>query len=1053
LCFEPNIFSSKNFYAMLHPNTLDSKTKNFHPNLFIFNHLHLFLLLFLYFTPPPQCGAQEACLAMPCDPDKFTIEIFPLNNTVWDCNNPSGFASNPSCGGGGDPYHQIFYQVRLRYVDYSGDLFDAGFYLNYAQLTINTKLHIFPNSGSSFSYIDSAATMSCWKNIKAANNWIGVVTEKFQESTNGNQFVIDFTNSIINDPCATGTPTATSGNPIHFTHLIGPDPVYGAPPCPTSNFNLNINCLYANLFVVAVNAYPGESFRVECDVNGVQPTTYKPIPGTTTPCTPTCVAQTLQPPVAAYNSPGAGNVNAGIQLKLLPPSNPHDVNGCQIPLVITNQGNTTVIIDHAEFVVKVSRSVALPEAITGVLQAYYNATVSNTDTYYYFNFPLGAITALQPGATITLATYIVNPPIPNNLSWSTTVALINPQKTRLMTTTADNQYCSTLPYMQNFDSQTCSYAGISPCSISDIPVEFHIEPVSPVTGTTLLRIGLKSKSSTLTSIDLNKFAFEVDFTADNGMSISSIGNTAVFCTNGNTGSYCLDFFGNNNTASCTYTTISPLTFKFCMGDFSTPQTIYFDANQEAYMDVNFSGLGCIKKAEVKRLILQKSGSDPCIPTIANNFDPTKPICVSSFFGSIATEVGELLDPVEITLDAQSCPPPPDCSGNVTMHYYTSPQQPGIYDFTPCPKCQGYIITPKNDDNPLNGVSTYDLVLISKHILGIQPLGSPYKMIAADANKNGSITTFDIVEIRKLILGINTTYLNNTSWRFVPKSYVFPNPNNPFSATFPEKWTYPGNPISNPIDFVAIKVGDVNGSATPNAKPHNPTFVSFAPSPASSPDQYVTIPVTYTGNDPLQAIQLGIRFDPTRYTVIGPSQGNIPAYNAGNFGMTRLSEGEIRTLWLPDALDPFHRIKKGDVLFYLTVKNLSPESTATDILSLDDQILENLAWNDTGVEFAIKSDPVATDRTEDGAAPAPVRATCRPNPTNGAVSIALHSDQAGSGRLAIYGPFGIRHMAKDVDIRKGDQEFELPEVAQLPAGIYIWKVYAFDATLQGRLVKQ
>jgi hypothetical protein len=39
----------------------------------------------------------------------------------------------------------------------------------------------------------------------------------------------------------------------------------------------------------------------------------------------------------------------------------------------------------------------------------------------------------------------------------------------------------------------------------------------------------------------------------------------------------------------------------------------------------------------------------------------------------------------------------------------------------------------------------DLVLISKHILGLEPLNSPYKMIAADANKSNSITTFDIVE--------------------------------------------------------------------------------------------------------------------------------------------------------------------------------------------------------------------------------------------------------------------------------------------------------------------
>jgi hypothetical protein len=81
----------------------------------------------------------------------------------------------------------------------------------------------------------------------------------------------------------------------------------------------------------------------------------------------------------------------------------------------------------------------------------------------------------------------------------------------------------------------------------------------------------------------------------------------------------------------------------------------------------------------------------------------------------------------------------------------------------------YTVTPTKDNDPLNGVSTFDLVLINKHILGLEPLNTPYKMIAADANNSRSITTFDIVELRKLILGIYTELPNNTSWRFVDKA--------------------------------------------------------------------------------------------------------------------------------------------------------------------------------------------------------------------------------------------------------------------------------------------
>jgi hypothetical protein len=129
----------------------------------------------------------------------------------------------------------------------------------------------------------------------------------------------------------------------------------------------------------------------------------------------------------------------------------------------------------------------------------------------------------------------------------------------------------------------------------------------------------------------------------------------------------------------------------------------------------------------------------------------------------------------------------------------------------------FVIAPEKDDNPLNGVTTYDLVVISKHILGLEPLNSPYKMIAADANKSGSITTFDIVEIRKLILGIYTELPNNTSWRFVDKAYVFPTPNNPFQPWFPESISIV-DALSHQMgkDFVGVKIGDVNGSAVANA---------------------------------------------------------------------------------------------------------------------------------------------------------------------------------------------------------------------------------------------
>jgi Metallo-peptidase family M12B Reprolysin-like/Immunoglobulin domain/Dockerin type I domain len=142
---------------------------------------------------------------------------------------------------------------------------------------------------------------------------------------------------------------------------------------------------------------------------------------------------------------------------------------------------------------------------------------------------------------------------------------------------------------------------------------------------------------------------------------------------------------------------------------------------------------------------------------------------------------------------------------------------GKYQFADLPIIGQYSVIPEKNTQPLNGVSTLDLVLISKHILATQPLNSPYQLIAADVNKNGTVSTADIVELRKMILGLQTDFTKNTSWRFVDKSFTFPTPNNPFATSFPEMIEFKnGLNVANTADFVAVKIGDINGNALTNS---------------------------------------------------------------------------------------------------------------------------------------------------------------------------------------------------------------------------------------------
>ena len=126
----------------------------------------------------------------------------------------------------------------------------------------------------------------------------------------------------------------------------------------------------------------------------------------------------------------------------------------------------------------------------------------------------------------------------------------------------------------------------------------------------------------------------------------------------------------------------------------------------------------------------------------------------------------------------------------------------------------YTIKPYKNDDLLNGVTTFDIVLLKQHVLGIAPLESPYLIIAADIDHSGSVTTLDAVWLKKAILGLESGFPNNTSWRFVPSDFVFPNPSNPWAdGGFPEQYDFfPLNWGVTDLNFTAIKIGDLNGTA-------------------------------------------------------------------------------------------------------------------------------------------------------------------------------------------------------------------------------------------------
>lgn len=126
------------------------------------------------------------------------------------------------------------------------------------------------------------------------------------------------------------------------------------------------------------------------------------------------------------------------------------------------------------------------------------------------------------------------------------------------------------------------------------------------------------------------------------------------------------------------------------------------------------------------------------------------------------------------------------------------------------------LTPVKKTNPLNGVSTFDLVTIQRHILGVEPFDAPWKHVAADANLDGKVTLQDVVLLQKLILGLIPDFPHGQSWRFYPKDHVFQNPANPLQPVPPQAIVVPASadPVPTFFQFTGVKLGDVNGNADP-----------------------------------------------------------------------------------------------------------------------------------------------------------------------------------------------------------------------------------------------
>ncbi len=322
--------------------------------------------------------------------------------------------------------------------------------------------------------------------------------------------------------------------------------------------------------------------------------------------------------------------------------------------------------------------------------------------------------------------------------------------------------------------------------------------------------------------------------------------------------------------------------------------------------------------------------------------------------------------------------------------------------------EDYQVTPRLNNNFRNGVSTLDLLVINRHILGLETIDSPYKLIAADVNNDQRLNTFDIVEIQKLVIYLQDEFPNNTSWRFVDAAYTFADPSDPFSSPFPEIYNIPSleQDMAN-INFIALKVGDVNETVNTNASQLandrlEPLSLLVEDQSLVAGEEY-EFEITSDDWEKIQGFQWELAFDPAQVEYLGYEV--LGGLNAAEVLVNESQTASGR--WLVSWAGMEARDWEADQPIFRLRFTAQANSTWREALWLSEEGMRAEAYQTTSANGAIQ---VLQPRLEFGEiisiADRPFTLfPNRPNPFRDETLVSFYLPKASNLVLSIYDPTG------------------------------------------------
>lgn len=314
------------------------------------------------------------------------------------------------------------------------------------------------------------------------------------------------------------------------------------------------------------------------------------------------------------------------------------------------------------------------------------------------------------------------------------------------------------------------------------------------------------------------------------------------------------------------------------------------------------------------------------------------VCPDTIIGS--TVSGLVYDPFNTPLNSVEL----KLETNEGVKLFNYSNSNGKYEFENIDESIDYKMSANLDTEYLLGVTTLDLVLIQKHILGIKSFDKPYKYIAADANKSRSVSASDILTIRRVILGQTEDFGNgNKSWGFVQDGLDI-RENQYILSVWNDELDIEEYMFGTNINWVGVKIGDINNSnkyllESGIIEERNTSSTSLIINDNSyKNNEVVKVEVSFADIKELEGGQFTLNFDTDKldFENIIPNESLI---NSNSFGLTKVTNGNIGVSWVkPESID-----ETNDLLFTIIFKAKS-NNTISNSIKLSNDIAITEAYN-------------------------------------------------------------------------------------------------------------